>query len=193
MKKIIVSSSLVLAFSSFILFATPDVQSAAVIVPETVAKNITPKAIVAATTTVRVPATIAKSATIPVAPATPTPAPTPTPTPAPVPQPVAVKPEPVKRAGIYNDGTYVGSVEGALYGNVQAQAVIQNGAIADIVFLQYPNAPGNSRALNNQAMGILKQEAIAAQSANVNIVSGATDTSVAFQQSLAVALAQAKA
>jgi uncharacterized protein with FMN-binding domain len=41
-------------------------------------------------------------------------------------------------------------------------------------------------------MPYLKQEAIAAQSANVNIISGATDSSYAFRQSLASALAQAK-
>jgi uncharacterized protein with FMN-binding domain len=43
-----------------------------------------------------------------------------------------------------------------------------------------------------EALPILKQEAIAAQSANVSIVSGATQDSQAFQQSLGAALAEAK-
>lgn len=40
-------------------------------------------------------------------------------------------------------------------------------------------------------MPYLKQEALQAQSANVQGISGASDTSAAFQQSLASALAQA--
>jgi len=66
-----------------------------------------------------------------------------------------------------------------------------NGAIADVQFLQYPQDNGHSRQVSAKAIPILKQEAIAAQSAQVNIVSGATATSQAFQQSLADALAQA--
>jgi uncharacterized protein with FMN-binding domain len=72
------------------------------------------------------------------------------------------------------------------------QAVISNGKIVDVQFLQYPNTHGTSIRINSQAMPYLTQEAIQSQSANVNIVSGATDTSIAFQQSLAVALTQAK-
>jgi uncharacterized protein with FMN-binding domain len=46
--------------------------------------------------------------------------------------------------------------------------------------------------INKEAMPYLKQEAIAAQSTNVDIVSGATDSSMAFQESLGSALALAK-
>ena len=47
--------------------------------------------------------------------------------------------------------------------------------------------------INQQAMPVLKQEAIQAQSAQVDGVSGATDTSDAFVQSLTSALTQAQA
>ncbi len=93
---------------------------------------------------------------------------------------------------VYKDGTYVGTVADAYYGSVQVQSVIQGGKIANVSFLQYPNTHGTSIAINSQAMPYLQQEAIQSQSANVNIVSGATDTSLAFQQSLASALAQAQ-
>ena len=79
----------------------------------------------------------------------------------------------------------------AYYGNVQVQAVIQNGQLANVVFLQYPNDRSTSRMINSQAMPQLTQEAIQAQSANVNGVSGASDTSAAFNQSLSSALNQA--
>lgn len=93
---------------------------------------------------------------------------------------------------IYKDGTYTGSVADAFYGNIQVEAIIKNGKIVDVQFLQYPNDRENSIAINTQAMPYLKQEAIQAQGANVNIISGATDTSQAFIQSLTDALNQAQ-
>ncbi len=96
-----------------------------------------------------------------------------------------------QNGGAYKDGTYIGSVANAYYGNLQVQAVIQNGALANIAFLQYPNH-GHSLDVSNSSMPILKSETIQSQSADVNIVSGATQTSNAFEQSLATALALAK-
>lgn len=106
--------------------------------------------------------------------------------------PVIISPPP-KKVGLYNDGTYVGNSVDAYYGNVQVKAVISNGKLSDIVFLDYPRDRGHSIQINNYALPILKQEAIQSQSANVNTVSGATDSSGAFMDSLASALAQAKA
>lgn len=93
--------------------------------------------------------------------------------------------------GQYKDGSYIGTVEDAFYGNIQVKAVIQGGKIVDVVFLQYPNDRSTSIEINSQAMPYLKQETIAAQSATVDIISGATDSSIAFRRSLAQALAQA--
>ena len=118
------------------------------------------------------------------APAQPKPAPAPVPAPVPAPAP--------KPKGQYADGQYTGSVADAYYGNIQVQVTVAGGKITDVVFLQYPNDRSTSRYINEQAMPYLKAEAIAAQSANVDIVSGATDSSQAFQQSLASALAKAK-
>lgn len=93
--------------------------------------------------------------------------------------------------GQYKDGTYMGSVADAFYGNLQAEVTIQGGMITAVTFPQHPSG-GNSSNVSAFALPALEQEAIAAQSANVDIVSGATQDSQAFQQSLAVALAQAK-
>ncbi len=118
----------------------------------------------------------------------------PTPTPAPAPMPVVVPaPSPApKPKGQYADGTYTGTPADAYYGTVQVQAVIQNGKITDVTFLQYPNDRRTSQYINGNAMPILISEAIQAQSANVNGVSGASETSPAFRVSLADALSQAK-
>ena len=59
-------------------------------------------------------------------------------------------------------------------------------------FAQYPNDRDESVQINQAAMPQLKQEAIQAQSSNVDVISGATQTSQAFVQSLASALSQAK-
>jgi uncharacterized protein with FMN-binding domain len=93
----------------------------------------------------------------------------------------------------YKDGTYNGSLENAFYGNVEVSATISGGKITNVKFLQYPNDSPNSQDINQQAMPYLQQEAIQAQSANVNIISGATLTSQAFIQSLSSALSKAQA
>ena len=92
----------------------------------------------------------------------------------------------------YKDGAYIGDSADAFYGNVQVQATISGGKITDVQFLQYPNDRGTSVAINSQAMPYLKQEAIAAQSAQVDTISGASQTSNAFRISLASALSKAK-
>jgi uncharacterized protein with FMN-binding domain len=96
-------------------------------------------------------------------------------------------------SGEYVDGTYTGSVEDAYYGNVQVEAIISGGRLSNVVFLQSPNDRSTSISINKRAMPTLIAEAVKAQSANVNGVSGASDTSTAFEQSLASALSAAKA
>ena len=111
------------------------------------------------------------------------------------PVPVQTTPVPVVTttpAGQYADGSYTGSPADAYYGTVQIQAVIKGGKLTAVNFLSYPNDRSTSRSINARAMPQLKTEAIQAQSANVDGVSGATDTSQAFIQSLGSALAEAK-
>ena len=98
---------------------------------------------------------------------------------------------PPKKTGLYKDGTYTGDVTDAYYGNVQIQAVVSGGRIATVNFLQYPNDRDRSVRINSYAMPILQSEAIQTQKSQVDIVSGATDTSQAFIQSLQSALAKA--
>lgn len=94
--------------------------------------------------------------------------------------------------GQYKNGSYTGNVADAYYGYVQVKTVISGGKISDVQFLQHPSDRGTSIEINNYAMPILTQEAIQVQNSNVDIVSGATETSLAFRDSLASALAQAK-
>jgi uncharacterized protein with FMN-binding domain len=93
----------------------------------------------------------------------------------------------------YKDGNYTGTAADAFYGYIQVKATIAGGKLTDVQFLQYPNDRGTSIQINNQAMPLLKQQAIQVQTAQVDGVTGATDTSQAFIQSLGNALQQAKA
>jgi uncharacterized protein with FMN-binding domain len=92
----------------------------------------------------------------------------------------------------YKDGTFTGNSDNAFYGNVQVKVIILGGKITDVQFLQHPSDATRSIAINTLAMPNLRQEVIQAQNAQVDIVSGATDTSDAFIQSLSSALNQAK-
>ena len=56
----------------------------------------------------------------------------------------------------------------------------------------YPNHTDRSVYINSNALPMLKSEALRAQSANVNLISGATDTSYGFAQSLQAAILKAK-
>ena len=92
---------------------------------------------------------------------------------------------------LYKDGQYDGSIADAYYGNVQVRVIIQGGNLTDVQFLSYPNDRNQSIEINSYALPILKSEAIKVQSAQVDIVSGATNTSRAFINSLSPALSQA--
>jgi uncharacterized protein with FMN-binding domain len=96
-------------------------------------------------------------------------------------------------SGRYKDGSYTGTVADAQWGYVQVKAVIQSGKITDVQFVQYPSDRQRSVLINQYADPQLTSEAIQAQSAQVDIVTGATDSSEAFMQSLADALSQAQA
>ena len=93
---------------------------------------------------------------------------------------------------LYKDGSYTGSVDDAQWGVVQVKAIITNGKITNVQFLQYPNDRSRSVYNNSIADPQLTSEAIQAQSANVDVVTGATDSSLAFIQSLTDALSKAR-
>lgn len=103
--------------------------------------------------------------------------------------PVAVAP---KKKGLYKNGTYIGDSVFAYNDNVQVKVIISNEKLYNIQFVTYPTR-GRSGSISSYSLPILKKEAIAAQNANIDAVSGASYTSPAFIQSLASALDKAKA
>jgi uncharacterized protein with FMN-binding domain len=76
---------------------------------------------------------------------------------------------------------------------VQVEAIISNGQLTDFKILDYPSDRSTSRRISQIAIPYLMQEAVQAQSASVDLISGATYTSEAFIQSLQSALDMAAA
>ena len=89
-------------------------------------------------------------------------------------------------------GTFTGVAVQDPYGQVQVQVTMTGGKITDVTALQLPSQ-GRSGFISQSVAPILQGEAISAQSASINIVSGATYTSQAYAQSLQSALDQAHA
>ena len=98
----------------------------------------------------------------------------------------------VAATGQYKNGTFTGPEVDAFYGLVKVKTVIQNGKIASVTFLEYPSDRRTSQRINAVAVPWLQQEAVQAQNAKVDVITGATLTSQAFQMSLQAALDQAK-
>ena len=112
--------------------------------------------------------------------ASPTPAATQTPTPTP------------SSTGLKN-GTFTGSAVSNPFGNVQVQVVVAGGRITDVKALQYPTAHAQSAYSSSIVVPELRTEVLQAQSARINLISGATYTSEGYAQSVQSALDQAHA
>ena len=89
------------------------------------------------------------------------------------------------------DGTVTGSLVQTRFGPVQVQVTIASGKIADITALQLPSDRQRSAEISQVVEPMLRSEALAAQSAQIDLISGATYTSDAYAQSLQSALDQA--
>jgi uncharacterized protein with FMN-binding domain len=100
-------------------------------------------------------------------------------------------PRPTSAAGY--TGSVTGPVVATPFGNVQIQATFSGGKIVNITTLQTPSDRTRSQMIAQYAVPILQSEALTAQSAQIDVVSGATYTSQGYAQSLQGALDQAKA
>ncbi len=88
-------------------------------------------------------------------------------------------------------GSFVGASVSTRYGSVQVKIVVAAGKITDVVALALTNQGSRSVQLSNHAAPILRSEVLAAQSAKVSSVSGATYTSDGYLQSVQSAIDKA--
>lgn len=94
--------------------------------------------------------------------------------------------------GKYKDGTYTGTATSTQWGDVQVQITISGGKLTKINVLSSPDTEQKSVKINEQALPTYKSEAIKAQSASIQQISGATETYKGFTGSLQDALNQAE-
>lgn len=85
-------------------------------------------------------------------------------------------------------GTYAGSVVQTRFGAVQVQITVNAGAITDVTALQLTDDDRKSIQISNRAAPLLRTEVLAAQSADVQTIGGATITSDAYLSSLQAAI-----
>lgn len=93
--------------------------------------------------------------------------------------------------GAYKDGTYTGEVVTTGKGDVQVSVTVEGGRVTSVAAVKYPNDNPRSQSLSKTAIPQLSSEAVEAQSADIQMVSGATETSTGFIGSLQDALNQA--
>jgi uncharacterized protein with FMN-binding domain len=113
---------------------------------------------------------------------------TPDPTPS-TSTPTTVDSTPAPKAA--KDQTVTGATAQTRWGPVQVQITVKDGKIVDAVGLQYPNGDRRSQWISDQAIPWLVEETLAEQIANVQIIGGATYTSMGWRQSLASAMQKA--
>jgi uncharacterized protein with FMN-binding domain len=88
-------------------------------------------------------------------------------------------------------GTFTGDPVNTRFGPVQVQITVSNGRITSAKGLTYPMSSGTDQYINSQAIPLLIQETLQAQSANIQSVGGASYTSTGWYYSLQSALSKA--
>ena len=86
--------------------------------------------------------------------------------------------------------TFDGAVVNTRYGPVEVEITVSSGKVTAVTAIELPSG-GRSGAISDYVAPVLASEALSAQSATLDVVSGATYTSEAYARSLQSALDQA--
>lgn len=105
------------------------------------------------------------------------------------PKPTTAAPKPPRTT--MKDGTFGGSSVYVEYGSVEVSIVVSGGKITDVKVLDSPSDHSRSVQINKSALPKLRAEALSAQSADIDTVSGATYTSSGYKLSLQAAIDRA--
>lgn len=89
--------------------------------------------------------------------------------------------------------TVTGKSVSTRYGDVQVQITLSGTRITAVTPVKLPDSNGIDQAIDQQVVPMLVQESLTAQSANIDMISGATYTSDGYIRSLQSAIDKAKA
>ncbi|GHI09036.1 FMN-binding protein [Streptomyces cellostaticus] len=84
--------------------------------------------------------------------------------------------------------TVTGDTVQTRWGPVRVRVTIKSGRLTDLTAVSYPQDNPRDQEINGYALPQLRREALAAQSAQIDTVSGATYTSDGYRRSLQSAL-----
>ncbi len=84
--------------------------------------------------------------------------------------------------------TIDGPVVDTRFGPVQVEITVAGGRLADVTALELPSGDSRSASISSRVEPTLRSQALTAKSANIDGVSGATYTSIAYARSLQAAL-----
>ncbi|MBI4313147.1 MAG: FMN-binding protein [Chloroflexi bacterium] len=129
-----------------------------------------------------------------------------TPTETPLPSPTATVPTIITEAttsavktwptlfvdSVFNDGAFTGKPARTTYGNLQVQVVMHDGKIEDILTPEYPVRTPTSEKMSREIIPQLRAQALALQDWDVDVVSGATQTSQAFKKAMVYSLRESE-
>jgi uncharacterized protein with FMN-binding domain len=99
---------------------------------------------------------------------------------------------PVRRPHPPGSVTAKGPLVTTPFSSIQVQATMLHGKLIDVQTLSLTGADTHTQALNARAEPILREEALKAGSADVDVVSGATYTSESWSDSLTAAIEAAR-
>lgn len=89
-------------------------------------------------------------------------------------------------------GHFVGDDIPTQFGDIQVEVTLDHGRITDVQWLKLPYDRPRSQFISQQAAPILRTEVLTAQSAKIDLLSGATYTSDAWATSVQSALSRAR-
>ncbi len=98
---------------------------------------------------------------------------------------------PIPAGSHLEDGEYQSDKIAFEWGDLRVRVVVTGGKMTTVQVMSYPDHRSQSLYLIQLADPILTSEVIKTQQANVNVVSSATNTSIAFQDAIASVLTKA--
>lgn len=109
------------------------------------------------------------------------------------PAPAVAVPAPSGSAGaVTGTRTVTGDSVQTRWGPVQVRITLKSGRLTEVTAVVYPTENPRDQEINSFALPRLRSEALQAQSADIDTVSGATYTSDGYRQSLQSALDSAR-
>lgn len=113
------------------------------------------------------------------------------PTPSATPSSSSPSASPSSSASSSGTKSYTGDVAQTRWGPVEVKITVTDGTITKVTVLQSPSGNGRDIEINDRALPVLTSETLDAQSAKIDMVSGATVTSDGYLTSLQSAIDQA--